>query len=424
MKKTFFLATVLALAILCAYACADVTKSYPENGATLSYPDAFSGDRTKGVFVTRSEGDTLGISGMDFLYYALPMDRYKALRASIDGTSSPAEEQEYFTSQWPLANLYSIDRGRKLEDLLKVLEAHPGMESGFFELAVVEDITFYAYIYPDDPELQQMAPDYREEFLSLGTALAEVLKQGIYTRPVPAGSELVGTRLSFETTDIAGNPVKSTELFSKNKITLINIWATNCYPCVMELPELAKLNHDLAEKQVGIIGFCLDADTKPEECIEILTEKGVDFPTLLPFAGMSKALPISGTPTTYFVDGEGTVLSPPLAGVDLDRVEGQYLEMIDSLLKASTVSLSQTLTAIPWRMWPCVSARTLPAALVRRMRTASRSFGRKKALSTASILTMCPKVMRKTTGNTKQAGSSAMSASPCRNDKPIKEDIS
>lgn len=172
MKITFFLAAVLALVLLCVCACADVTESYRENGATLSYPDAFSGDRAKGVFVTRSQGDTLGISGMDFLYYALPMDRYKALRASIDGTSSPAEEQEYFTSQWPLADLYSIDRGRKLEDLLKVLGEDPGTESGFFELAVVEDITFYGYVYPDDPELSQMAPDYREEYLSLLCLLA------------------------------------------------------------------------------------------------------------------------------------------------------------------------------------------------------------------------------------------------------------
>ena len=53
---------------------------------------------------------------------------------------------------------------------------------------------------------------------------------------------------SFKGKDLDGNDVNSDELFSKNKVTVMNFWFTTCKPCVGELGDLEKLNKELAEK--------------------------------------------------------------------------------------------------------------------------------------------------------------------------------
>ena len=66
---------------------------------------------------------------------------------------------------------------------------------------------------------------------------------------------------SFTGKDLDGNDVNSDELFSKNKVTVMNFWFTTCKPCVGELGDLEKLNQELAEKGgqvVGVNSFTLD----------------------------------------------------------------------------------------------------------------------------------------------------------------------
>ena len=58
---------------------------------------------------------------------------------------------------------------------------------------------------------------------------------------------------AFEGKDLDGNTVKSSELFSKNAVTVVNFWFTTCNPCVGELSELDALNKKLRseERRVG-----------------------------------------------------------------------------------------------------------------------------------------------------------------------------
>ena len=40
--------------------------------------------------------------------------------------------------------------------------------------------------------------------------------------------------ISFETTDLDGNVVKSGDLFKGHRLTMVNIWGTFCGPCISE----------------------------------------------------------------------------------------------------------------------------------------------------------------------------------------------
>ncbi|MEO2537985.1 TlpA disulfide reductase family protein, partial [Collinsella aerofaciens] len=59
---------------------------------------------------------------------------------------------------------------------------------------------------------------------------------------------------SFTGKDLDGNDVSSDELFSKNKVTVMNFWFTTCKPCVGELGDLEDLNKELAKKGGQVVG--------------------------------------------------------------------------------------------------------------------------------------------------------------------------
>ena len=64
--------------------------------------------------------------------------------------------------------------------------------------------------------------------------------------------------IAFETTDIFGNEVSSAELFAESRITMLNIWATYCSPCIGELPFLGKIPSEYDKADLQIIGVISD----------------------------------------------------------------------------------------------------------------------------------------------------------------------
>lgn len=52
---------------------------------------------------------------------------------------------------------------------------------------------------------------------------------------------------------------QSEEIFSKNKLTLVNFFKNNCSACDAEMPELQRLNREYADKGFEVLGIaCVD----------------------------------------------------------------------------------------------------------------------------------------------------------------------
>ena len=142
----------------------------------------------------------------------------------------------------------------------------------------------------------------------------------------------MGRTLNFETVDVNGDPVSSSDLFKDHQITMINVWTTWCHFCLEEMEDLGQMHRRLADKGAAVLGICADADTMGDLCRQILEEKHVDYVNILPFEGMDNALPLSGYPTSFFVNSEGTIVSRPFAGVPRSGDVAEYEELIDQLL--------------------------------------------------------------------------------------------
>ena len=126
---------------------------------------------------------------------------------------------------------------------------------------------------------------------------------------------------SFTGKDLDGNDVSSDELFSKNKVTVMNFWFTTCKPCVGELGDLENLNKELAEKGgqvVGVNSFTLDGN-KDEiaDAKDVLSKKGVTYKNIW-FKSDSEAGKFTSNlfsfPTTYVIDQNGNIVGEPIMG--------------------------------------------------------------------------------------------------------------
>ena len=167
---------------------------------------------------------------------------------------------------------------------------------------------------------------------------------------VPAGSDMTtppddGSMQkfpAFEGKDLDGNTVKSSELFSKNAVTVVNFWFTTCNPCVGELSELDALNKELAEKGGALIGvntFTLDGDEAAiSEAKNVLAKKSATYQNVY-FASDGEAgkftTNIFAYPTTYVVDRNGNIVGDPIVGAITEKNQAEALQaQIDKALSA------------------------------------------------------------------------------------------
>lgn len=125
----------------------------------------------------------------------------------------------------------------------------------------------------------------------------------------------------FSTMNLEGEEVTK-DIFSNADITVVNIWATYCNPCVDELSELAEWEKSMPDN-VQLVGLMMDVTS--EECGEYETAKqivnmtGVKYPNLILTKDFEELVGgVVGVPTTIFVDKDGNIIDEPIVGADVD----------------------------------------------------------------------------------------------------------
>lgn len=149
--------------------------------------------------------------------------------------------------------------------------------------------------------------------------------------------EQTGILSSFTTTDLEGNAVDQSTLADYD-LTMVNVWATFCGPCLREMPDLGELAAEYRDKGVQIVGLVsdvMDADGSLSEsqvdlAKDIVAETGADYRHLLPSADLYGILAqIEAVPTTFFVDSEGRQVGYAFAGA---MEKDDWVETIDGIL--------------------------------------------------------------------------------------------
>lgn len=212
-------------------------------------------------------------------------------------------------------------------------------------LAVLNDALARLYyqnaeVFVDDPDLPhqnghtyllQMEDGLTEQSAELAASVESALEQAEFREPEIWNP--VGNRVTFDTRNWDGQRV--TDEILDGKITMINVWATTCTPCLNEMPELAQMERLLPDN-AQILYVCCDVtepgDAHYADLMNAMAEKsGVTRKNLLLAApgGMALLLAsVSATPTTFFVDENGILLDQIVVGTQPD----EYRIIMDELL--------------------------------------------------------------------------------------------
>lgn len=131
--------------------------------------------------------------------------------------------------------------------------------------------------------------------LGLGAGSAEVTGSVIHT--------LDGTSLTVE--DLKG------------KVVLVNVWATWCAPCVIEMPGFQRVYQDYRDQGFLVLGVSRDHGD-PARVEAFLEQRGITFPVAMAAdVDLGGITNVTTLPTSYLMGRDGTIRH---------KVEGLFAE--------------------------------------------------------------------------------------------------
>ena len=270
--------------------------------------------------------NSLGVSDTEygFEYYYMTNAAYRLFNSIPN--DAPDEEVEAVQKKYdaninkytfPYVMTVRIPGGKDKKDADSVMKR---MKSKFSHIDEIGKIGSDHYYFAYNKDYQDLKLDKSEE-KSLQNLVnnIETMKKDICIFPAEkADSGSAKNRIQnigqFNTKTLDGTAVNQ-DVFAKNKITMVNIWATYCDPCKAEMKDLGELYKSLP-KDTGLISICVDGKEEPDLAKKILKKNNCDFKALLPDDKLNKTVlnKVSGVPTTLFVDSNGNVLGDPIVG--------------------------------------------------------------------------------------------------------------
>ena len=93
----------------------------------------------------------------------------------------------------------------------------------------------------------------------------------------------------------------------KGKVVLVNIWATWCPPCVIEMPGFQRVYEDYRDRGFLVLGVSRDQG-EPSRVRTFLREKGITYPVAMAsdvdLGGMTQ---VEALPTSFLIGRDGTI---------------------------------------------------------------------------------------------------------------------
>jgi len=123
---------------------------------------------------------------------------------------------------------------------------------------------------------------------------------------LPTPQERAPFRVDFQLPDVQGHLVRQSDL--RGQVVLINIWATWCYPCRLEMPSMNALYKDYHAKGLAIVAIATDTEGK-SVVAPFIQAYGLTFPVVLdPQNLVGAQLQVPGIPMSYLLDKRGRIV--------------------------------------------------------------------------------------------------------------------
>ena len=110
----------------------------------------------------------------------------------------------------------------------------------------------------------------------------------------------------------------------KGKIVYLDFWASWCAPCLVSMPIMNEMRNRLQREGMAFEVIAINVDSDPEDGIDFLIDKPVDFIVLTDPEGISPAdYTVRGMPTSFLIDTNGKII---MHHEGFKRSDGQMIE--------------------------------------------------------------------------------------------------
>jgi len=140
-------------------------------------------------------------------------------------------------------------------------------------------------------------------------ALVGALGLGVYAMhdelfPVDVGSRAP----AFAARTVDGTNVVRTFETYRGKVVVLNIWATWCGPCLVEMPSFAKLHQQMANTDLRIVAVSIDDAVGADSVRAYARNLGLSFDILLDsLHNIDRDYQTTGYPETFVIGRDGII---------------------------------------------------------------------------------------------------------------------
>jgi thiol-disulfide isomerase/thioredoxin len=153
-----------------------------------------------------------------------------------------------------------------------------------------------------------------------------LMKTGIMDATPGSASEAGETfDYNFKIKSLTGEVVDFNQF--KGKVVFINLWATWCGPCRVEMPSIQELYNGVDQNKIQFVMLSLDRDSDLPKIIKFVDKNKFTFPVYQPIGFLSPLFDVSSIPTTFIVDKNGKVVSKKVGTTNFNTKKFKnYLE--------------------------------------------------------------------------------------------------
>lgn len=131
----------------------------------------------------------------------------------------------------------------------------------------------------------------------------------------------------FTQNDADGNPIKFSDIYSKNELTLLDFWASWCGPCRQENPNVVAVFNDYNDKGFSVFGVSLDKDKDAWQ--KGIADDGLTWTHVSDLAywnnAAAKLYAVQGIPHSILVDKNGKIIAKNKRGDELRKTVAEFL---------------------------------------------------------------------------------------------------
>lgn len=132
----------------------------------------------------------------------------------------------------------------------------------------------------------------------------------------------------FQLKDLSGKTIPVTDL--KNKTIFLNLWATWCGPCKVEMPSIQKLYNTVDHDKIVFIMLSLDDTNRDDKVVKFMQDNSYTFPVYRPFGQMlPPQLRVTSIPTTFVISPAGKIVAKKVGTANYDTPE--FKKMLEEL---------------------------------------------------------------------------------------------